>query len=145
MIWSKGETDPEAKSFTYLPYQIFYQEWKYCFGPNPSEPVPEAMPIATNEEPSLHFTLFPYGVGHWLGPGGHPVDITFEEYALHSLKLADDRFKKSKEWLTWVLTKTMDKSLIASVNLVLMVEHGLRAIHRGQGQVPILNNMTDDF
>lgn len=92
----------------------------------------------------MFFMLFPYGVGHWLGPTGHPTPLTFEQYATHRLCSVDrQRFIEEPNWLTWALTQSDDREFAATINCVLAVHHGLKARHLGKGDLEILTLVKD--
>ncbi|KAJ7504396.1 hypothetical protein B0H11DRAFT_1710338, partial [Mycena galericulata] len=101
-------------------------------------PAPPATPIYPNYEAMAFVTLFPYGVGHYLGPE-QQNGLTFEEYALNRLKLADERFRGDAQWLTWALTRTADPALAKAINCVLVLLHKQKARHLGKGQVQVLS------
>jgi hypothetical protein len=81
--------------------------------------------------------LFPYRTGHYLGPEKQR-GLTFEQYALHRLRLHDSRFRDSLEWLTWALSRTSDRELSKAINCCLFVQHKRKARHLGKGEVQIL-------
>ncbi|KAJ7606136.1 hypothetical protein DFH06DRAFT_1251695 [Mycena polygramma] len=131
------DADPIERRM-HLVFHVFYLEWDCFMGPDPAAPLPSATPLVPNHEALAFFMLFPYGTGHYLGPE-QQRGLTFEQYALHRLNLADERFRHSAEWLTWVLTRTADAELAKAVNCVLVTLHKQKARHLGGGEVQTLS------
>ncbi|KAJ7442262.1 hypothetical protein FB451DRAFT_1057732 [Mycena latifolia] len=132
--------DPAASDqerLMHLAFQIFYLEWDCFMGPDPAEPFPPATPLVPDYEAMAFITLFPYGVGHYLGPEKQN-GLTFDQYALHRLRLADARFRNSADWLTWTLSRTADPELMKAINCVLVALHKQKARHLGEGRVEVL-------
>ncbi|KAJ7668316.1 hypothetical protein B0H17DRAFT_1087746 [Mycena rosella] len=91
--------DPAAshqENLIHLAFQIFYVEWDCFMGPDPAEPIPPATPLVPNYEAMAFVTLFPYGMGHYLGEQKQN-GLTFDQYVLNRLRLADERFRNSAE------------------------------------------------
>jgi hypothetical protein len=127
-----------------LPFLAFYAEWRAFLGPDPDEPMAPPEPFRPNLEAMMFVTLFPYGIGHYLGPEGHPTPLTFEEYAEHRLAIDDGRFRHSAQWLLWVLSRTGSRDLAAVVNCALMLFHKMKARHLGEGSVQSID-ISEDF
>ncbi|KAJ7612516.1 hypothetical protein DFH06DRAFT_1243516 [Mycena polygramma] len=119
------DADPIERKM-HLAFHVFYLEWDCFMGPDPAAPLPPATPLVPNHE-ALAFL-------HAQQRG-----LTFEQYALHRLNLADERFRHSAEWLTWVLTRTADAELAKAVNCVLVTLHKQKARHLGGGEVQTLS------
>ncbi|KAJ7155406.1 hypothetical protein C8R43DRAFT_949674 [Mycena crocata] len=120
-----------------LSFHLFYLEWDCFLGPDPADALPSATPLVPDFEAMHFFMLFPYGTGHYLGAkkqGG----LTFDEYALHRLNMADARFRDSADWLTWALTRTSDPGLAKAINCMLVHLHKQKARHLGGGRVQVL-------
>ncbi|KAJ7765422.1 hypothetical protein DFH07DRAFT_810529 [Mycena maculata] len=121
-----------------LGFEIFYLEWDCFMAPSPDDPIPPVTPLVPNEEAMRFPFLFPYGTGHYLGPE-QQRGLTFEQYVLHRLHLADERFRESPEWLQWTLTRTEDAELVKAINCVLVTLHKQKARHLGQGRIQVLS------
>ncbi|KAF7356618.1 MYND-type domain-containing protein [Mycena venus] len=126
-----------AERKVYLAFHIFYLEWDCFMGWDPAEVPPPVEPIVPDYEPLAFPTLFPYGRGHYLGPE-QQNGLTFEEYALHCLHLADGRFRGSARWLMWAVSRTADAELAKAINCVLVTLHKQKARHMGKGSVQVL-------
>ncbi|KAJ7760534.1 hypothetical protein B0H16DRAFT_1312732 [Mycena metata] len=142
-----AENPPQGTSAVmrkvYLAFHLFYLEWDCFMGPDPTAPLPPATPDFPNYEAMAFVSLFPYGVGHYVGPEKQN-GLTFDRYALNRLKLADPRFRQSAEWLTWALTRTADPELAKAINCMLVTLHKQKAWHLGKGQVQVLS-LNDMF
>ena len=127
-----------------LPYLAFYAEWRAYLGPGPDEPMAPPTPFEPNMEAMMFITLFPFGTGHYLGPEGHPVPLTFEEYVEHRLTTVDGRFRGNVRWLLWALSRTESSDLAATINCALVLFHKTKARHLGKGSVKTID-ISEDF
>jgi hypothetical protein len=125
-------------------YLTFYAEWRAFLGPDPNEPLAPPLPFEPDVEAMIFLTLFPYGTGHYRGPEGHKVPMTFEEYVEHRLAIDDERFRRSSQWLIWALSHTGSRDLAATINCALVILHGVKARHLGNGSLQTIQ-ISDDF
>jgi hypothetical protein len=127
-----------------LPFLAFYAEWRAYLGPDPDEPMAPPTPFEPDVEAMIFFRHFPFGIGHYLGPQGHRVPLTFEEYAQNRLAIDESPFVGDSHWLLWALSRTGSRDLAATINCALVLFHKIKARHVGQGSIQTLD-ISKDF
>lgn len=117
-------------------YTLFYAEWDCHLGPDPDEPMAPVQPFDENIEALLFPTLFPFGIGHYLGPPTHRM--SFERYTTTRVQLHDFQFQRNPHWLQWAISRTEDRGVVKALNCCLVILYHRKARHLGGGSMEVL-------